>query len=100
MVFEARATTKFQQIFDGLDPFEKNWILKITEQLKQNPYQGKPLGYNWFREKKLEGNRLYYLIYPSPQIVLLVAYGDKKEQREIISFIYANLDYFKKMIEN
>lgn len=28
------------------------WLSKIEDQLVLNPYVGKPLGFEWFREKK------------------------------------------------
>ena len=98
MVFEIKSTEKFQHVFDKLETNERNWIYKVVEQLKQNPFQGKP-GYKWFREKKLEGNRLYYLIYSNQHIVLLAAYDNKKEQSEIIAYVLAHLAELKKLVK-
>ena len=39
-----------------LEDFEK-------KQLTSNPYHGKPLGYPFFREKKIGGKRAYFLVY-------------------------------------
>ena len=61
-----------------------------------NAFSGKPLGFRWFREKKFKGKKLYYLVYEGSGSVLLVAFGNKKEQRKIISHIFANLDFYKK----
>ncbi len=99
MVFEIRETDEFHHIFEELEPAEKAWVLKIVEQLKLNPYNGKPLGYRWFREKKWEGKRLYYLIYQNNEIILLASYGDKKDQKEIITFILENRERFRKLVE-
>ena len=52
------ATETFEKDFKKLAKDEKARIEKIKEQLKQNPFAGKPLGYKFFREKKINGNRL------------------------------------------
>ncbi|HLC84957.1 MAG TPA: hypothetical protein VJH22_04145 [Candidatus Nanoarchaeia archaeon] len=52
-----------------------------TIQLALNPYVGDPLGYRFFREKKLGPKRVYYLIYEGLKAVLMVAISDKKAQQ-------------------
>src|SRR3989344_219337 len=91
MLFRVFETEEFGKIFEALDVFEQNWIRKVVGQLKANPVAGKPLGFEWFREKKLGGKRLYYLVYKKACVVLLVSYGGKKEQRKIIGHILDNL---------
>lgn len=99
MLFEVLETETFSKLFDSLSKDEKEWIKKIIEQLKENPKAGKPLRFEWFREKKYEGKRLYYLIYQNLNKVLLVSFGTKKEQQKIIAHILANLDEYKKIVE-
>lgn len=53
-------------------------------QLVKNPYVGDPLGYKFFREKKIGGKRIYYLVYDDLNSVLLVGLSDKKTQQETI----------------
>ncbi|MFH0970810.1 MAG: hypothetical protein V1776_05120 [Candidatus Diapherotrites archaeon] len=45
-------TNTFSELFEYLEPNEKKWIRKIIRQLKENLTVGKPLGPEWFREKK------------------------------------------------
>ncbi len=99
MVYEVLETSHITAIRESIEPIEQEWVSKIILQLKINPYTGKPLGTNWFREKKFEGKRLYYLIFEQKQKVLLVAYGDKKEQSDIIAEVHNSMDRLKKMVE-
>ena len=96
--FRVLETRAFGELYPALDAFEQNWISKIIAQLKTNPFAGKPLGFEWFREKKLGGKRLYYLIYQKVGIVLLVAFGGKKEQQKIISHILQNLKEYDELV--
>ncbi len=85
--------------FNKLSKAEQERILKVREQLKENPYVGKPLGYEWFREKHLNGKRLYWLVYENLMAVLIVAISDKKAQQLVINMIKLTLDYYKNEIE-
>ncbi len=64
-------------------------------QLINNPYTGDPLGYRFFREKKLGGKRVYFLVYDDLKAVLMVAISDKNTQQETIDGIKIKLkDYY------
>jgi len=52
------------------------------------------LGYIFFREKKLNENRIYYLVYEEFVIVLMVAVSDKKTQQDTIDDIKRRLDEY------
>lgn len=69
------------------------------KQLTNNPYVGDPLSYRFFREKKLGGKRVYYLIYDELKAVLMVATSDKKTQRTTIDEIRQHLDGYHQVIE-
>ena len=73
-------------------------IQGFIKQLKQNYNTGRPLGYPFFREKKMGKYRLYFLIYDDVDTVLLVTVSDKKAQQDIIDTIKNQLDYFKELI--
>ncbi|MFH0869277.1 MAG: hypothetical protein V1839_03555 [archaeon] len=90
---------EFERDFNKLDKAEQERIIKAREQLKENPYAGKPLGYEWFREKHLNGKRLYYLVYENLKAVLIVALSDKKTQQLTINMIKLALDKYKDKIE-
>jgi len=92
-------TETFSRLFDALERKEKEWIKKVIEQLKETSKVGKPLKFDWFREKKLGGKRLYYLVYKKSNAVLLVAFGGKKDQQKIIAHILQNKGRYKRIIE-
>ena len=50
--YEIFTTDEFERDFDKFDKSLQNQITKEIEQLRKNPYVGKPLGYKFFREKK------------------------------------------------
>ena len=85
-----------------LSPFSEEFrkqIDKIEEQLKQNPYVGKPLGVHWFREKKLDVFRMYYLIYEDLQAVYMITLTGKKDQQKVINTIRFFLEQYRVEIE-
>ncbi|MBT4192449.1 MAG: hypothetical protein HOE11_04025 [Candidatus Diapherotrites archaeon] len=100
MQYNVIKTKSFNFLFQSLDNNTKQWIYKIISQLEINPFVGKPLGFNWFREKKFEGKRLYYLIYSNQNTVLLVAFGKKKNQTQIITQILRHKERYKALIKN
>lgn len=76
--------------------FERQ-IEKIEEQLRINPYVGKPLGVKWKREKKIGEKRIYYIIHEDKKSVSLSDISGKKDQQKTIDIIkrfYATLVTF------
>lgn len=69
------------------------------KQLTVNPYVGDPLSYPFFREKKLGGKRIYYLIYDDLKAVLMVKTSDKKDQQESIEEVKDRLKEFYELIK-
>ena len=92
-------TEAFSRLFETLEKREQDWIKKVVLQLKENFLIGKPLKFNWFREKKFGGKRLYYLVYEKGSLVLLVAFGRKKNQQKIINQILQNKEKYMKFVE-
>lgn len=82
-----------------LSPKEQERVNQFEQGLKQNPFQGKPLGYTFFREKKFNGKRMYFLVYESHQAVFIITIGNKKAQQQVIDVIKANLDIYKEQME-
>ena len=82
MPYKIFETKEFSRIFITLDNNEKLWITNQILKLKEN-ITGKPLRFSWFREKKFLNKRLYFLINEKKQVIILVAFGDKKDQKEI-----------------
>ena len=70
---------------------------KFKERLKINPYIGDQLRLPYVREFKTEkGRRAYFLIYDDINIVLFVAFSNKKKQKTTINRIFEKLEEFKK----
>ncbi len=86
-VYKIFTTKEFDEYYEDLDKSLQIEIDKEIEQLETNPYVGKPLGYKFFREKKVRNHRIYYLIYEEHVVVFVVALSDKKEQQKAISTI-------------
>src|SRR3990172_5273148 len=100
MAFKIFTTDSFDEDFKKLTKVEQDRVRKIRDkQLKDNPYVGKPLDYKWFREKKINGKRLYFLIYDDIQAVLVVAWSDKKTQQTMINAIKLALDFYKEEVK-
>ena len=68
----------------------------MKDQIAENLNVGKPLHFDWFREKKLGSKRLYFLINENTKKAVLVAFGDKKEQQKIINHILLNKELYLK----
>ena len=90
--------------FDAeLSKFDKNFldrVDKIEDQLIINPYAGDPIDAKWFREKRIDEKRIYFLIYENLDSVLMVAVSDKKDQQKVINTVKLLLDFFKEEIIN
>src|SRR3989338_7679917 len=77
----------------------QSWLDKIEDQLVENPYVGDQLRVPWFREKKLDKFRVYYLIYDNIKTIYLVAISEKKDQQKTINTVFLLLDNFEQEIK-
>lgn len=92
-------STKEFDTWEKLLPKEQQEQIKgFIEELKKSWDTGKPLGYPFFREKKMGKYRVYFLIYEDVDTVLLVTISDKKAQQDTIDNIKSQLDYYKELI--
>lgn len=91
-------TEEFDKDFSKLDRSLQIQIEKALTQIEGNPYVGKPLGYMFFREKKIEKWRVYYLIYDEYVAVFAIAISDKKDQQETINTIKSLIPYYREEI--
>jgi putative component of toxin-antitoxin plasmid stabilization module len=67
----------------------------LIKNLKQNSNVGKSLGYDFLREKKIGGKRVYFLIYEDICLILLVGTSNKKTQQDTIDNIKLYLNEYK-----
>lgn len=98
MSYHIYLTETFSKDYDSLSNSERNRIDKILNQIEINPYSGKPLGYKFFREKKFDGKRLYYLIYDEWVVAFVIAMSDKKTQQSTINSIKNAFDLYREEI--
>ncbi len=83
-----------------LDKSEQSKVIKFEQNLKEQPFSGKPLGYKFFREKKFNGKRVLFLVYEEHKCIFLVTITDKKAQQHEIDLIKANLDIYKNELKD
>ncbi len=92
-------TKTFEEKLEKQGKSFKDWFEKILDKLVENPFTGKPLRYEWFREKKFDKYRVYYLIYKEYVTVYFINISEKKDQQKVISSISLLLDFYKEEIE-
>lgn len=92
-------TKTFEKKFEKQEKKFKDWFEKILDQLVENPFMGKPIRYDWFREKKYDKYRIYYLIYKEYVTIYFINISEKKDQQKVINSIYLLLDFYKDKIE-
>lgn len=101
MIYRLFTTKEFDKDFDRLEVFEKERVKKILNQLKEKGDDvGKPLHYPYFKEKKFDNKRLYFLVYKNYMVILALAISDKKTQQETIDKIIQELKNYKEIIED
>ena len=99
-MYELLTTEEFERDYKKLDKSVRDQIDKEVEQLKTNPFSGKPLGFNFFREKRARNYRIYYLIFEEKIVVFVVAISSKKNQQQTIDKIKHLLPIYKTEIED
>jgi len=99
MKFKVYRTNTFEEEFSLLSKSEQDRVKKFEIKLSENPFVGRPLSYEFFREKKLNGKRIYYLIYEEYIIILMTAISDKKTQQATIEAIRDKLDEYHNTIK-
>lgn len=95
---EVLETETFSKIYETSEKVEQEWMDKIKDQLEENLAVGKPLRFNWFREKRFGNKRLYYITNESTKKAVLVAFGTKKEQQKIIDSVLENMERYLKFV--
>ncbi len=99
-MFRILKTQEFDKDFSKLSSQEQERVNKILKQLKeQGADTGKPhSGLSFFREKKFDGKRLYYLGYNDSFVILAIAISDKKAQQATINRILLDLVEYQQYI--
>ncbi len=100
MAFAVFHSKTFDKALAGFPKDFQLWVDKMEDQLVEYPYVGDPIRVPWFREKKKDKYRIYYLIYEDVKAVYMVGISDKKNQQRVINTIWLLLDNFKEEIRN
>lgn len=82
-----------------LTRFGQKRIIGFEHQLEIEPFSGKPLGYKFIREKKFNGKRLLFLVYPQYSAVYLVIITDKKFQQRMIDKLKESLPKYEEKLK-
>ena len=98
--FRVFRSEHYEKKLSKLDTSEQFRVTKFEQSLKEEPYSGRPLGYRFFREKKFDGKRVLFLVYEERKCIFLVTITDKKAQQHEIDLIKANLDVYRKELED
>jgi len=78
----------FKKRFNKLIPKHlQQIVIKKIQNLTNSPYVGKPLGYKYLREIKIEKWRVYFSIDKEHNIIYCIDVSDKKAQKETITKI-------------
>ena len=90
----------FDKDFNKLDNSEQKRVDKILNQLLERGGEvGKPLsGLSFFKEKKFDGKRLYFLVYENLQAILVLAVNDKKAQQTTINLILRDFAQYQQYV--
>lgn len=99
-MYRVFTTEEFDNDFDKLDNSEQIRIRKTITQLKEpGGSVGKPLsGLSFFKEKKLNGKRVYYLFYETYKVILIIAISDKKTQQVTINQILIDMAEYQRYV--
>ncbi|MEK6902921.1 MAG: hypothetical protein AABX02_05040 [archaeon] len=89
----------FEDDFSKIEKADQDRVERFILQLKENAdLVGQPLGFPYIREKKFDGNRLYFVVYTEWNVVLLWGISDKKQQPLSIFKIKQSLPDLKKYV--
>ena len=90
-MFRAFRTLPYEEKLLSLSSVEQQRIGLLEQHIKAFPITGKPLGYRFFREKRINDKRLLFLVYEELGAVLFVAVTNKETQQRDINYIKASL---------
>lgn len=99
-IYKVFHSSRFDKELAKFDTSFQSRVDKIEDQLVANPYVGDPLGVKWFREKRIDKYRIYYIIYEDLMSVFMVALSEKKDQQKVINTIRFLFEFFRKEIED
>lgn len=98
-MFKVYRTQEFERLINKLlNKEEKTRIDKMEEEIAEKGFTGKPLSFEFLREKKISNKRIYFIVYEELKAVLMVSLSDKKAQQETIDKIKEYFPEFKRLM--
>ncbi len=99
-MFKVYRTGEFERLMNKLlTKEEQTRIDKIENEISEKGFTGKPLGYDYLREKRINGKRAYFLVYEEFKAALMVSLSGKNTQQETIDKIKEYLPEFNKLMK-
>ena len=100
-MYKIFTTDEFEKDYSKLSPIEQSRVKKIFRQLKESGSDiGKPLSrLSFFREKKFDGKRLYFLIYKNIFVVLALGISDSWPKVKVAYSILFCQKYWKSLFK-
>lgn len=99
MVYRVFKTADFDSNFEALEKMEKLRVEKLLRKISESDGNvGKALRKSFLKEKKFNGNRLFFLVYENFKIILAVKISDKKTQQATIEAILLELENYKQFV--
>jgi len=92
MKYRVLISETLEKKIEKFAPHLKKRLERLKRTLEDNPFTGKPLRYDFFREKKWGPFRVYYIILKNMLIVFLLEFSDKKDQQRVIESILIDMD--------
>ena len=99
MSYAVYTTDVFDKEVEKLERDKQERIEKLFLHLKDNPSAGDQLRFKFFREKRIDEKRVYYLVYEDLQLILMVAVSGKKDQKKTINHIVNHFSEFREHAE-
>lgn len=97
--FRIFKTREFDRDFDKLDKSEQKRVEDILNQVSERGDEvGKPIILPFFKEKRQNGKRVYFLVYEGYKVVLVIAISDKKAQQATINKILRDISSYQKYV--
>ena len=99
-MYSVRKTDNYEKLFCKLlSTHEQREILDFEKALAYRPYLGKPLKSPYYREKRIDGKRIHFLIYDEFEVVLMVHISTKKTQQEVIDGVLTAREEYKEYVK-
>jgi len=93
-------TQKYDKQFAKLlSAHEQTETDDFERKLSERPYLGDPLGTPFFREKKIDGKRIYFVINDTHKGIFMIRISTKKDQQTAIKEIKKQLRYYQEYIK-